>query len=800
MSLINEFTQRAPGPRLMAPHPRGWLGPGVRLMRHATFPMKLGILCAVLLLPACLMTVTLLQESLAAMRHAERARQGIEITNPIVETVAELVQFRGFVHRALSGEDGARRRATEIQKHLAERVRSIDDAVRALGDPQLSELWQAPRATLTQASQGPLPRDRARAYEDNTARLEALRSMLRVTAERSGLVVAPGVADHFLVDILVNLWAPWNDRVGRVMTQGGGFLTRGDANRVEKASLLQMVGTTDRLGAEIATRIAGLHRERAAPAASWASARDHVDRLLQTTRDLFEAEALVGEPEPHLRLGDEATTTVLRFGRDIVAALEGRLASQVASTRARLLKLLGINLVGLLLLAYVVASFHISFSGAMRRALRLMRAMTAGDLSQPVRIEGRDEIAQLGAEMETMSATLSRLVAEIRSSAVRVGKAGQLVADEGRSLSQRTEAQAKNLRQSVSSVEHLGSAVSQTAQATADLDQLAANLAEHAERGGQAMRETIQSIAALQSTTRRVAEINGVIDEIAFQTNLLALNAAVEASHAGEAGKGFAVVAGEVRELAQRCAEAAGEIRELIAQTTQQTDHSAIQVRDVDVALVSVVSGIGEVASRLRGIAQSSAEQSEELGQVSRGVEGLDQITRQNAEMVAVSARSSQALVRQADALTNSVAAIRLRFGSADEAMAIVQHAMELLSQQGWETARKAFNDPDGPFHDRDMALFVADREGRLLAFSARPEWVGRALHDLPGITSVVADRMFDAVTHAAAQGGGWAEYEWLNFDTGQPAHKTAWIAPLEDGALMGCACYRAGAEALLAA
>lgn len=180
---------------------------------------------------------------------------------------------------------------------------------------------------------------------------------------------------------------------------------------------------------------------------------------------------------------------------------------------------------------------------------------------------------------------------------------------------------------------------------------------------------------------------------------------------------------------------------------------------------------------------------------MTQGVEGLDRLTRQNAEMVAVSARSSQTLVHQAGALTSSVATMRLRYGSADEAMAIVQRGLARLEQVGWGQAIDEFSDPYGSFLDRDMSLYLIDREGRLVAFSARPEWIGLTLHELPGVSSVMADHMLDAVLQAADQGGGWVEYDWININTGGPAHKTAYIVPLENGTLMGCSCYRSGFE-----
>ncbi|MBP8309852.1 MAG: HAMP domain-containing protein, partial [Burkholderiaceae bacterium] len=585
----------------------------------------------------------------------------------------------------------------------------------------------------------------------------------------------------------------WIDKLGQTATIGGGLLTRGDATRLEKTALLAVAQSTQRQMAAAQFAVAALLRSGVTLPGSWDTSRLASEQFLAQVTQVFGAEALVGEPEPYLRAGGEALTAAHRFGMGVLDMLDESLIDRLADLRARMLWRCIVALIGVAGIAYLLLVFYTSFSGSLRRVAASMDAMAAGDLSQPIAIPGSDELARVGDQLEAMSSSLSRLVSEIRSSAVRVGEAGQAVAEGGQSLSQRTERQAGSLRASVSTIEQLGAAVASTAAATASLDEITATLRQHAELGTQAMRDTVESINALQGTTRRVSEINGVIDEIAFQTNLLALNAAVEAAHAGEAGKGFAVVSAEVRQLAQRCGEAAAEIRELIGRTTEQTDVSAIRVHDVSIALDSVVHGIADVADRLRGIAGSSAQQSSGLSEVSRGVEGLDEITRQNADMVAVSARSSQALVLQASALGESVASIRLRYGSADEALVLVRRALARVAEAGWLQTARELSDPQGSFHDRDMAVFALDLTGKILAYGARPQWIGKMVHDLPGVSAAMADRFLDAVLEAREQGEGWVEYDWFNVYTDQPARKTAFVARLGDDALIGCGVFRVG-------
>ncbi|HPU50186.1 MAG TPA: methyl-accepting chemotaxis protein [Burkholderiaceae bacterium] len=763
-------------------------------MSRLRLPAKLGLLAGVLLVPLMLMTAHVISSARQELAVLAGDQQGARLVRDALELSAAIDDHRTLTHRAQSGEPALGPALQTARVRLGASLNALDAAISAAPAFQLTEPWQAVRARIDMLVRDKVPGGRAAALSFHGEQVEQVRRLTLLAAERSGLLLDSSPAVHFLVDLSVNTMIPWVDRLGQATAAGGGLLMRGDATRSEKTEMRALAAAGQRQLDTVASKAAALIRAGVALPSSWDSARVSAEQFINQTERIFGAEALVGEPEPNLRAGNQASSSAIRFGQDSLDLLDERLNHRLTALRTDVAIQAAVLLLCIAAIAYLLLAFHRSFSESLRRVTACMDAMAAGDLSQPIRIEGSDELARVGAQLEAMSATLSRLVAEIRSSAVRVGEAGQAVAVQGQSLSQRTERQAGSLRESVDTVGQLGAAVASTAQATASLDDITTSLRQHAELGTQAMRETVESIGALQDTTRRVSEINGVIDEIAFQTNLLALNAAVEAAHAGESGKGFAVVSAEVRQLAQRCGEAAGEIRDLIGRTIEQTDVSAMRVHDVSIALDSVVSGISDVADRLRGIAGSSAQQSAGLTEVSRGVQGLDEITRQNAEMVDASARSSQALVFQAAALGASVASIRLRHGSADEALALVRRAIARVGEAGWQNAARELTDPDGGFRDRDMAVYAIDLEGRVLAYSARPEWVGRMVHDLPGISSTMADRFLAAALAASEQGEGWAEYDWADFDTGAPARKTAFVARVGDEALVGCGVFRVAA------
>jgi hypothetical protein len=372
---------------------------------------------------------------------------------------------------------------------------------------------------------------------------------------------------------------------------------------------------------------------------------------------------------------------------------------------------------------------------------------------------------------------------------------GQQVAGSSQALAHRTEAQAANLRQTVATVGQLSDAVASNAAAASELDQLTERLRGQAESGGGVMRDAVASMAGLEDSSRRVGEIIGVIDGIAFQTNILALNAAVEAARAGESGRGFAVVAAEVRQLAQRSSAASAEIRDLIARSAEQVKASATQTREVGVALDGLVSGVQRVSSALRSIAEASARQSADLEEVSKSVGSLDEITRDNAAMVELSTTASQELVGRAAALSTAVGSIRLRQGSADEAHAMVDRALALIQQVGYDEASKRLHSREEGYVDRDLYVFVIDRDGHYRVHGAKPAMEGHRVHELPGIDG---DR-FVTDAWAAAPDGGWIEYDIVNPETGIVQPKASYVKALNERLVVGCGVYRSASMSMTA-
>ena len=286
--------------------------------------------------------------------------------------------------------------------------------------------------------------------------------------------------------------------------------------------------------------------------------------------------------------------------------------------------------------------------------------IASGDLSHPVGATRRDELGDLLRALGAMQAALRGLVGQVRSSTDSIGTASAEIATGNQDLSARTEQTASNLQQTAASMEQLTGTVKQSADSARLANQLASSAAEVAARGGVVVSQVVATMDDITDASRRIADIIGVIDGIAFQTNILALNAAVEAARAGEQGRGFAVVASEVRSLAQRSAAAAKEIKGLIGASVEKVQGGSKLVGDAGRTMTEIVGSVQRVADIIGEISAATAEQSEGIGQVNGSVSQLDRMTQQNAALVEQSAAAAESLKQQAGRLAAVVATFRL--------------------------------------------------------------------------------------------------------------------------------------------
>jgi len=408
-----------------------------------------------------------------------------------------------------------------------------------------------------------------------------------------------------------------------------------------------------------------------------AGAYDHAavaDRLLQPAKDQVK----------------EAENQIAEFGKRLDAdSQEMRAGIQGTQT-----KVLWTFVLVLVFAAVVVVPLTLlnmqSICAPLVEAEALAGAIAEGDLSRVMNpVVGQDEASKLMRSLHRMQEALQAMVSQLRTAADSIRTASVEIATGNQDLSSRTEQTASNLQEAASSLVQLTGTVKQTADSARTANQLASSASGAAAKGGDVVSQVVSTMDEINTSSKRISDIIGTIDGIAFQTNILALNAAVEAARAGEQGRGFAVVAGEVRSLAQRSAEAAREIKTLIGASVERVETGARLVQEAGTTMSDIVSSVQRVTDIIGEITAASSEQSDGISQVNQGVSQLDQMTQQNAALVEQSAAAAESLKDQAE-----------RLGSVVDRFRVNAHAAA--------TTSALFSAPGKPFSASAMAAVPA--------------------------------------------------------------------------------------------
>ncbi|URI07246.1 methyl-accepting chemotaxis protein [Aquincola tertiaricarbonis] len=311
---------------------------------------------------------------------------------------------------------------------------------------------------------------------------------------------------------------------------------------------------------------------------------------------------------------------------------------------------------GVLLALYLTRSI----TQPMAAAVRAADAVRAGDLTSPIPEGQADEVGHLLKALRGMQQNLAQVVAGVRQNAESVATASAQIAQGNLDLSERTEQQASSLQQTAATMDELGTTVRNNAESARQANQLTQGASAVAAQGGQVVSQVVATMQEISESSRKIGDIIGVIDGIAFQTNILALNAAVEAARAGEQGRGFAVVAGEVRSLAQRSAEAAREIKSLIGRSVEQVEKGTALVGQAGTTMGEIVDSVKHVTDIVAEITAASEQQAHGVKQVGEAVNHMDQGTQQNAALVEEGAAAAESLKTQARQLVDAVAVFKV--------------------------------------------------------------------------------------------------------------------------------------------
>lgn len=702
---------------------------GVRLLRQLTLPQKVTGLALVMLLPCVGLLSMTATDVLSHLRDIDADRRAMSL----VATSIELAAFQSLSRTEPGGNAQARTAALEAR--LAHSLEAAPRTVR-LATAQHSDI-------------------------------AALTTLARAAAEDTGAETVPDKAAQLILHTAAHALAPWLAAIHQA-----------DAAepKAPAAAFSQLDQHMELLGRELGS----------APT-TWIGMRSSGERLLAVLRRDGPA-----PDEDALRLAKrDALHTSLHLLNSLQQQFDRHMAARAAALRKPLLLGCGIGALSLLVVGYLGMALHRGIAQSLHSMLQGVRAVTEGDLSRRFSIPGRDEVAAIGAELDKMTRQLSRMTGDVRGAALRVGQASQAVADDGHQLATHSQWLAARLREATGGLNELDKAITHSADSASRLCTQLRQLGERVSTGNASMAESLTAIEALEASAKRVAEINGVIDDIAHQTNLLALNASVEAARAGGAGRGFAVVAGEIRQLAQRCSASAAETRELIDETSLQVARCSASVREADATLSSLAHDMEDVTGQLDALARDSTEHHQRVLSTADGVRELSDGTQQNMQGVRRCGDNARLLVAQSQGLQQSVGSIKLRYGSTDEARAMVERGLHRIAEVGLTQALAEFNQPHGPYRERDLYIFCLDSEGCYLALSLKPSLVGHRFQDTPGLPISATERFLAQARAVLANGPGWVEFDGGEGTVQRYTQRTVWVAPLEHGGLIGCAAMR---------
>ena len=592
---------------------------------------------------------------------------GLQPSAALLKLIRLTQQHRGLTATVLGGKAEAEGQRAERQREVDQALGEFAALAAGIEDPKFAEGWQQVQQQWKTLSAQVAQRQLAApaSFAGHSALVELQLDLHGRIVSHYGLDLDPEPVSYHLVIATMTQLPQLAEQLGKLRGSGAGILARGQATVADRAML---GGLSESARGEMHRLLTTLERAlehdpalRERMAGPIEQARAGVERTREMLRtDLIEAEALTLPSAEYFQATTKAIDQVFAVHGLASEALAGALQVRTARLQRTEWLVIGLSVLMVGLCGLLARSIVRSILQATDDARRMAERIAAGDLSpEPLRA-GEDELGRMVQAMEAMRLSLTEVVGTVRENAVSVAAASAQIAQGNIDLSSRTEQQAAALQQTAATMDQLGSTVSHNADHAREADGLAREASTLASRGGEMVSQVVGTMGGISEASRKIGDIIGVIDSIAFQTNILALNAAVEAARAGEQGRGFAVVATEVRNLAQRSAEAAREIKALISTSVERVEQGVSLVDQTGRSVGEVVASIRRVSDIVAQISAASAEQSTGVAQVGQAVTQMDRATQQNAALVEQSAAAAGTLKSQAEQLVDAVARFRV--------------------------------------------------------------------------------------------------------------------------------------------
>jgi methyl-accepting chemotaxis protein len=660
------------------------------MVKSLSIGKKFLLIALVSLIPLAFSTTLLFIEIAKRVESAEREKRGLDFHLALRRVLEAAAKHRELAVQARAGGTMQKSDADELGNQ-------VKKALSAAGPLAKQGAWQVEAETTLRSiatawemvQRGAENRSAEETLtEHNEFVTYSLLPLMAETGRVSGLNVDPNPGSYHLVRVAVERLPPLIARIAEARSLVWAVAKRGQpsASEIEQIRALSVLAQADLDSIDADTK--GLFKVNLELRTVLDTAFKDFDkkgnsflRNLESTMTASKGGNITWDWIVQDDKSVEAGFTAYDRAESALAGLLGDRLHELANQRNVLIAI-NLSVIGV---AALFGFFLLrSVRGAITRALAVADRVAGGDLSHSIEVHGDDETARLMQALKTMNQSLSRMVGEVHTGAESISsEVHQLVAG-NRDLSQRTEAQASAIEETASSMEQLTASVRQNMDSAKETQRITNLAGDASRRGYQAVNQVVVHMASIQDSTKKVGEIVGLIDSIAFQTNILALNAAVEAARAGEQGRGFAVVAGEVRNLSKRCADSAREIRNLIRTSTEQVADGAKLVDEVVQTIDDINGRVTQVNDLMNQIVSASSEQSSGIDQVNQTINQMEKVTQQNAALVEQVLAATEALTEQTKRMSGLVSVFTLHAsGTGREDLAPAPAPVERIASAG---------------------------------------------------------------------------------------------------------------------